>query len=191
MKSKNWTIEDAKKIYHIQRWCNGYFDVNQRGHLEVMPKHDDPTLKIDLQQVIEQLKAQGTEFPVVIRFLDILHSQVDILNTSFADCIAEAGYQGRYTGVYPIKVNQPREVVEKIVKAGSRFDYGLEAGSKSELLAVLAYNNNPNALTILNGYKDREYLQLALAGKKMGRRVVVVIDKYSELESLLALSREM
>jgi arginine decarboxylase len=137
------------------------------------------------------MKAQNIPFPIVIRFHDILRSQVKVINETFRDVIKEAGFQGQYNGVYPIKVNQMREVVEEIVDAGAPYDYGLEAGSKPELLSVLAYNENVNALTVLNGYKDEEYLRLALLGNKIGRKVIVVIEKFSELHKILKLSREM
>jgi arginine decarboxylase len=128
---------------------------------------------------------------VVIRFHDILRSQVVGINECFNKVIAEANYKGQYNGVYPIKVNQTREVVEEIVDAGAPYDYGLEAGSKSELLAVLAYNTNANSLTILNGYKDEEFIRLSLLGRKLGRKVVVVIEKYSELHLLIKISKEL
>ncbi|MFT5162110.1 MAG: arginine decarboxylase [Alteromonadaceae bacterium] len=187
MNSKSWTLQDAEGTYHVKRWSNGYFNVNPQGTLDVTPKLAGAANPIDLDKVIETLKTQQIEFPVVIRFLDILASQVSILNQTFADIIDEAGYQGKYIGVYPIKVNQTREVVEAIVEAGRPYNHGLEAGSKSELLAVLAYNNNKDALTIINGYKDEEYLRLALFGQKIGHKIVVVIDKFSELEKLLLL----
>jgi arginine decarboxylase len=137
------------------------------------------------------MKAQNIPFPIVVRFHDILRSQVKVLNETFRDVIKEANYNGQYKGVYPIKVNQMREVVEEIVDAGAPYDYGLEAGSKPELLSVLAFNDNLNALTVLNGYKDEDYLRLALLGNKLGRKVIVVIEKFSELHKILKLSREL
>ena len=129
--------------------------------------------------------------PVVVRFHDILRSQVSILNKSFIEAIEENKYEGRYTGVFPIKVNQMREVVEEVVDAGTNYNYGLEAGSKPELLAVLAYNTNRNSLTVLNGYKDHDYLRLAMLGTRMGRNTVIVIENFSEVNDILKISKEM
>jgi arginine decarboxylase len=192
MNNKTWSIKDAENTYHVKRWGNGYFEISENGHINVLPKQDEPpNLKINLQAVVDEMKASGIQFPAVIRFHDILRSQVELLNTQFRDAIEKANYEGRYCGVFPIKVNQMREVVEEIVDAGSRYDYGLEAGSKSELAATLAYNTNRNALTIVNGYKDEEYLRLSLLGMKMGKKVIVVIEKFSELTQLLTLSQQM
>lgn len=187
----NWTKEEADSVYHISRWGDGYFDINDTGDLCVLPNQDSNGPRINISEVLEEMKAQNIPFPIVVRFHDILRSHVKVLNETFRDVIREAGYNGKYTGVYPIKVNQMREVVEEIVDAGAPFDFGLEAGSKPELLSVLAYNENLGALTILNGYKDEEYLRLALLGNKLGRKVIVVIEKFSELHKILKLSREM
>lgn len=187
----SWTKEDADEAYHISRWGDGYFDINQEGHLCVLPNRDPNGPRIDIAEVIEEMKLQNIPMPMVIRFHDILRSQVKLLNETFREVIKEADYPGKYTGVYPIKVNQMREVVEEIVDAGTPYDFGLEAGSKPELLSVLAFNDNLNALTVLNGYKDEEYLRLALLGNKLGRKVIVVIEKFSELYKILKLSREM
>jgi arginine decarboxylase len=189
--SEKWTKEEADEVYHISRWGDGYFDINDQGHLCVLPNRETNGPRIDIHEVLEEMKAQNIPFPIVIRFHDILRSQVKVINETFRDVIKEAGFQGQYNGVYPIKVNQMREVVEEIVDAGAPYDYGLEAGSKPELLSVLAYNENVNALTVLNGYKDEEYLRLALLGNKIGRKVIVVIEKFSELHKILKLSREM
>lgn len=186
-----WSKEEADDVYHISRWGDGYFGINDEGHLCVLPNQDENGPRIDISEVIEEMKAQKIPFPMVVRFHDILRSQVKVINETFRDVIKEAGYNGNYNGVYPIKVNQMREVVEEIVDAGAPYDYGLEAGSKPELLSVLAFNDNLNALTVLNGYKDEDYLRLALLGNKLGRKVIVVIEKFSELHKLLKLSREM
>lgn len=187
----NWTKEDVENVYHIGRWGDGYFDVNDQGHLCVLPHQDENGPRIDIAEVLEEMKIQNIPLPIVVRFHDILRSHVKVINETFREVIKEAGYQGTYSGVYPIKVNQMREVVEEIVDAGSPYHFGLEAGSKPELLSVLAYNDNLNALTILNGYKDEDYLRLALLGNKLGRKVIVVIEKFSELHKILKLSREM
>lgn len=187
----NWGIESSDTLYHISRWGDGYFSINELGHLTILPHQDKGKPSIDIMDIIEEVKNEGISLPVVIRFHDILRSQVVNLNRTFRDVIEEAEYHGRYYGVYPIKVNQMREVVEEIVDAGMPFNYGLEAGSKTELLSVIAFNQNQQALTILNGHKDTELLKLALLGRKIGRNVFVVIEKFSELLSLLDLSQEM
>ena len=178
-------------MYRVKRWSNGYFEVGGNGNIHAIPRYDQPQLKIDLNEIIEEMQATGIEFPAVIRFHDILRSQVEILNKTFRKVIAESGFNGNYLGVFPVKVNQMREVIEEIVSAGEPFDYGLEAGSKPELMAALAYNTNKESLTILNGYKDEEYLRLALLGRKIGRKIVIVIEKFSELTKLISLSKEL
>ncbi len=183
-----WNREEAEKTYNILTWGEGYFDINDSG--EVVVKTTEGDKPIIIKKVIEEMKAQKVALPAVIRFHDILRSQVKKINKTFRDIIDEADYRGKYCGVYPIKVNQMREVVEEIVDAGEKYDYGLEAGSKPELLAVLAYNTNYNSLTILNGYKDEDYLSLALLGTQLGRKIVIVIEKFSELKKVIALSKK-
>lgn len=186
-----WSIEDAERTYGVSSWGGGYFKIGENGNIQVSPDPKNENIKIDFKSVIDEISQEGIQFPVVIRFHDILRSQVVGINECFNRVIAEANYEGQYNGVYPIKVNQTREVVEEIVDAGAPYDYGLEAGSKSELLAVLAYNTNANSLTILNGYKDEEFIRLSLLGRKLGRKVVVVIEKYSELHLLIRISKEL
>lgn len=190
MNKSPWTIEDAENTYHVKRWSDGYFYIGDNGNVTASPSREDNSLDIDLHAVVESLKQAKVELPTVVRFHDILRSQVEQLNQTFADVIKEVGYNNRYMGVFPIKVNQMREVVEEILDAGEPFDYGLEAGSKAELLAALAYNTNPNALTIMNGFKDEEYLRLSFLGRKLGRKMVVVIEQYKELELLVKLAKE-
>jgi arginine decarboxylase len=182
---------DADRYYNISRWSDGYFQVDKNSKLIATSTRSlsDPT--IDLQEVIKEMTIQGIQFPAVIRFQDILRSQVETLNESFLHAIERNHYQGAYTGVFPIKVNQMREVVEEITDAGLPYNYGLEAGSKAELLAVLAYNENPQSLTILNGYKDKDYLRLAILGSKMGRNIIIVIENVSEVSAIIQVSREM
>lgn len=189
---KEWTKAAADEVYQISRWGEGYFDINDKGGLCVMPKKDlvgGP--QINIMEVVEEMKAKNISFPAVIRFHDILRSQVININKTFRTTIEEARFNGQYMGVYPIKVNQMREVVEEIVDAGAPFNYGLEAGSKPELIAALAMNTNQNALTILNGYKDEDFLRLALLGIQLGRKVIVVVEKYTELIQLLELSNKL
>lgn len=187
----DWTIDDAEELYGVRRWSAGYFSVGDNGNIQVNANHRRPDVKIDLQEVVDEMIAEGIQFPAVIRFHDVLRSQVEILNETFRDTIAQADYQGKYVGVYPVKVNQMREVVEEIVDAGEPYNYGLEAGSKPELMAVMAYNENPEALTVLNGYKDEDYLTLALLGRRLGRKMIVVVEKFSELEMLVKLAQKL
>ncbi|RUO24495.1 arginine decarboxylase [Aliidiomarina minuta] len=185
-----WSIDDAEELYGVNRWGAGYYSIGENGNIQVAPNHRDQEVTIDLKEVIEEMISEGIQFPAVIRFLDILRSQVEILNETFRDTIEQAEYKGQYVGVYPVKVNQMREVVEEIIDAGEPYNYGLEAGSKPELMAVMAYNENPEALTILNGYKDEDYLTLGLLGRRLQRKMIVVIEKFSELEMLIGLSKK-
>lgn len=187
----NWSIEQAEALYGVSRWGAGYFSIGESGNIQVRPNHRRPDLAIDMQAVLEDIKARGIELPVVIRFHDILRSQIEIINEAFTQQIQDADYQGKYCGVFPIKVNQLCEVVEEISAAGAPYHYGLEAGSKPELMAVMAYNDNPDALTILNGYKDKDYLTLALLGRQLKRNVIIVIEEYSELNLLITLAKEL
>ncbi len=190
-KQNQWSIDDAETTYNVKRWGNGYFDIGESGDINVIPRYDQPNLKINLKEVVDEIQSEGIQFPVVIRFHDILRSQVELLNKTFRNTIEDADYEGQYFGVFPVKVNQMREVIEEIVDAGSRYNYGLEAGSKPELIAALAYNTNKNSLTILNGYKDEEYLRLALLGLKINRKIIIVIEKFSELINLVKLAKSL
>ncbi|MFC3093987.1 biosynthetic arginine decarboxylase [Alteromonas sediminis] len=187
----SWSIEEAEKTYGVSRWGGGYFRIGDNGNVKVTPDPNDPSIQIDFKSVINDIKEEGIQLPVVVRFHDVLRAQVENLNKLFNQIIEEAGYQGSYNGVYPIKVNQMREVVEEIVDAGTPYGYGLEAGSKAELLAALAMNTNEDSLTILNGYKDEEFMRLALLGRMLGRRMVVVVEKYSELLLLIKASKQL
>lgn len=189
--AENWTIDDAEELYGVNRWGAGYFSIGANGSIQIAPNHRLPDVTIDMKEVVDEILAEGIQLPAVIRFHDILRSQVEILNETFAKTIDDAGYNGRYVGVFPIKVNQMREVVEEIIDAGEPYNYGLEAGSKPELMAVLAYNENPNALTVLNGYKDEDYLTLALLGRQLRRKMIIVIEKFSELEMLIPLAKKL
>lgn len=186
-----WSIEEAEKLYGVSRWGGGYFEVGDNGNVHVTPVPSDKSIRIDFQALIDEIREEGVQFPVVVRFHDVLRSQVASLNTAFRSSIKEAGYKGQYNGVYPIKVNQMREVVEEIVDAGAPFNYGLEAGSKAELITALALNTNEDSLTILNGYKDEEFMRLALLGRKLGRKMVVVVEKYTELLLLVKIAKEL
>ena len=188
--SNDWSIERSLQLYNIPGWGAGYFSINAKGHMVVHPL-GQPGPVIDLMDVVDDIRERKLGFPCVVRFQDVLRSRVKQLNDVFRSAINQHGYKGQYFGVYPTKVNQMREVVEEILDAGAPYHFGLEAGSKGELLIVLALNTDPEALTICNGYKDEEYLRLAMVGRKLGRKIIVVIEKLSELPHLLKLADEM
>ena len=179
----DWTIETARDAYNLPHWGGGYFDINANGHLSARPDRNPAHPGIDLHQLADELRQSGLNLPVLVRFTDILHDRVDTLCNAFAEAMRVEDYRGRYTAVYPIKVNQQRSVVEQILGHGGE-RVGLEAGSKPELLAVLALSK-PNGVVVCNGYKDREYIRLALIGRKLGHRVYIVVEKLSELELVL------
>src|SRR3954451_6931271 len=190
MINSDWSIERSLSLYNIPGWGAGYFNINSKGHIVAHP-FGQPGPVIDLMDVVDDIRERKLGFPCIVRFQDLLRSRVKQLNEVFRAAIAQHNYKGQYFGVYPTKVNQMREVVEEIVDAGAPYHFGLEAGSKGELLIVLALNTDPEALTICNGYKDEEYLRLALLGRKLGRKIIVVVEKLSELPELLRFSEEM
>jgi arginine decarboxylase len=187
---KTWTVSDSLKLYNIENWGDQYFNINGSGNLSVHPRKGEGA-SIDLMAVVEEIRSQGIALPVLIRFQDIIRHRVVALNEAFRKSIAEYGYQGCYRGVYPIKVNQMREVVEEILDAGKPYDFGLEAGSKAELAAVIAMNTTPNSLIICNGYKDYAFIKTAFTGLKLGKHVIIVVEKISELHQIIAIAREM
>ncbi len=177
---RRWTVQDAADLYGIRNWGSTYFGVSEKGHVVVHP--DGPNgAHIDLKELVDELQRRGIALPLLLRFNEILRSRIVELNESFKKAIAEYGYQASYKGVYPIKVNQHRYVVEEIVKTARPYHYGLEAGSKPELLAVMAMLDDPEALIVCNGYKDEEYVETALLASKLGRTVLLVVEKPSEL----------
>lgn len=185
-----WTTENAIRLYNVDRWGAGYFSVNETGHVLVRPLREAGAA-IDVMEVLEEALAQGMHLPLVIRFQDILHDRVRALNEAFREAIEELGYRGRYRGVYPIKVNQLREVVEEILDAGRPYHYGLEAGSKPELYAALAMHEDPDALIVCNGYKDPAFIRLALLGVRLGKKVIIVAEKVEEIRMIISIAREL
>jgi arginine decarboxylase len=174
----------------VEGWGIGYFDINEKGHVTVSPSKDaGPAL--DLFDIATDMEAQGVGLPLLLRFSDILRTRIETLGDRFATAIREYGYEGAYTTVYPIKVNQQRHVVEEIVEYGERHGVGLEVGSKPELQAVLALQERADHLIVCNGYKDEEFMRLALMGQKLGHKVLIVIEKISEVEVLLRVAAEM
>src|SRR5688500_15886665 len=180
-----WTIDAARTLYNIEGWGAGYFDIDERGHVVVRPDKADQTRALDLFEIANDLEAQGIGLPVLLRFSDILKSRIESLSSRFEAAIQEFGYTGTYTTVYPIKVNQQRHVVEEIVQFGKAHGVGLECGSKPELQAVLALSESTDHLIVCNGYKDEEFMRLALMGQKLGHKVFIVLEQLSELGVLL------
>jgi arginine decarboxylase len=185
-----WTVADAEKLYNMAGWGLGYFRVNDEGHVTVHP--DGSTGEgIDLYQIATDLNAQGVGLPLLLRFSDILRSRIGELADRFQSAIDEFGYEGSYTTVYPIKVNQQRHVVQEIVEFGTPHGVGLECGSKPELMAVLGLHESTSHLVICNGYKDEEFMRLALIGQQLGHRVIIVLEQLTELDVLLKVAAEM
>jgi arginine decarboxylase len=187
---RKWTTKDSASLYNIQGWASGFFRINEAGRVEATPAGPDGP-SVDLYDLSLDLQRRGYGLPMLMRFSDILDGRVKALVGCFENAIKDYGYRGRYRGVYPIKVNQQHQVVEELVNFGRPYGLGLEAGSKPELLAGLALLDSPDALLILNGYKDVEYMETALLSQKLGRYPVVVIDRYRELEVLLQVSRRL
>jgi arginine decarboxylase len=185
-----WDVQGSRDLYNIRRWGADYFDINDAGHVVARPQQD-AGCAVDISDVIEEAKARGLKFPLLIRFQDILRHRVSALNEAFRQSIAEYGYQGRYRGVFPIKVNQLREVVEEILDAGKPFDFGLEVGSKPELFAGLALQSAPGTLIICNGYKDSGFIKMALLGTKLGKKVIMVVEKLEELRQIISVSKQL
>src|SRR5436190_8697095 len=178
-----WTVHDASELYEVPRWSNGYFSVNGQGHVQVHPTKD-PSRAIDLKELIDRLQLRGISLPVLVRFTAILKHRLGDIHTAFQGAISQHQYQGGYSCVYPIKVNQQRQVVEEVLNFGRPYKFGLEAGSKPELLAVVAVADNETPI-ICNGFKDAEYIETAMLALKIGRNIIPVIDKYTELGLIL------
>jgi arginine decarboxylase len=188
-KNSTWSVDEARELYGINRWGLKYFDINSDGDVTVSPLKDRG-ISIKLLDVIKEAREEGLHFPMLIRFQDLLRDRVEQINKAFLEAIKEFDYQSIYRGVYPIKVNQLREVVEEIVDAGKPYQYGLEAGSKPELIAALAYLRDPESLLICNGYKDHRYIKTALLGSRLGKKVVLVVEKVEEVRNIIEVAKE-
>ena len=185
-----WTIDEAREHYNINGWGAGYFDINSKGNIVVRPDKKSAH-HIDLKELVDDIQSKGHSLPVLIRFSDILKASISNLANSFQKSIEEYGFEGQYHGVYPIKVNQQRQVVEEIVKFGQPYNIGLEAGSKPELHAILAILDNPEALLVCNGYKDEAFIRLALMSQKLGKKVFIVVEKLDELALIEKVAGEL
>ncbi|MEM1031103.1 MAG: biosynthetic arginine decarboxylase [Myxococcota bacterium] len=182
-----WTVRDAADTYGVNAWGRKHFRINERGHLTV----GAGDRRVDLKELADDLTRRGISMPILLRFSQLVEARIALLNGAFARAISEYGYGGDYRGVYPIKVNQSRKVVEAVTRYGRRFHFGLEAGSKPELLAAMALLDDPHALVICNGYKDAHYIETALLASKLRQRVVIVVEKPSELDLIRKVSLEM
>ncbi|MCA8969738.1 MAG: biosynthetic arginine decarboxylase [Planctomycetes bacterium] len=185
-----WTVRDSEELYMTTAWGRGYFRVGDNGNVQVTPRGEDgPTL--DLYELVSDLVERGLKTPLLLRFPDVLADRIAQIRGAFTSAIAEYGYKGHYRGVFPIKVNQQRHVVEEILEFGQPGHLGIEAGSKPELMIALAMHSDPEALLICNGIKDREYIELAFLAKKLGKRTVVVADRLEEIRMSIQLAQEL
>lgn len=187
---KSWTIEDSEELYRIQGWGDPYFSINAAGHVTVSPKGDRGG-SLDLFDLVNALKQRNLGLPLLIRFSDILEDRIERLNAAFAKAIARYNYPGTYRGVFPVKCNQQRHLVESLVKFGKPHQFGLEAGSKPELMIALATLNTPGALVICNGYKDREYIETAILAQRLGQTPIIVLEQIEEVELAIAAGRKL
>jgi arginine decarboxylase len=186
---RKWRVEDSAELYNIQGWGVNYFSINEKGHIDVSPRKDN--IKIDLRELVDELILRDVSAPMLIRFPDILDNRIEKMSRSFVSAAEEYGYKAQNFIIYPIKVNQMRPVVEEIVNHGKKFNIGLEAGSKPELHAVIAINADSDSLIICNGYKDEDYVELALLAQKMGKRIFLVVEKLNELKLIANVSRRL
>lgn len=186
----SWKVQDSIEFYNINQWGANFFSVNNAGHVEVYPTGDSNRF-IDLKVLADEIQQRGIQLPLLIRFSDILRARIKALCESFQNAIQEYNYQSVYRGVYPIKVNQQQQVVATIVEAGRPYHFGLEAGSKPELLTTVALLNDPEALIVCNGYKDEEFIELALLARRVGKNVVLVVEKLNELELITKIAEKL
>ncbi len=186
---RKWRIDDSAELYNISGWGLKYFSINDKGHVQVTPR--EGCASVDIKEVIDELKLRDVSAPVLLRFPDILDNRIQKISACFKKAADEYDYNGQNFVVYPIKVNQMRQVVEEIVSHGNKYNIGLEAGSKPELHAVLAVNPQSNSIIVCNGYKDEDYVELALLAQKMGRRIYLVVEKLNELKLIADVARRL
>ncbi len=188
-KGTSWNGEDAKDLYDIDCWGNGYFDINRKGNLVVKP--DKNSKKVEILEVIENLRKNRIKTPIILRFPQILESRICELNDAFNHSIKEFHYKGKYKGVFPLKVNQRKDVVSEIVRVGQKYNYGLEAGSKPEFIEGMSFNLNPESLLICNGYKDKNYITSALKCSLIKKNIILVIDQLNEIYEIIKISKQL
>lgn len=186
----DWSIKKSSELYGINNWGNGYFRVNNQGNVAVTP-FGETGPSVDLHELTQDLTDRGIRLPIMIRFPDIIKARIELINGCFAKAIADHSYKGEYTGVYPIKVNQQRHLVEEIIMHGKSRKLGLECGSKPELLVVLAQMKNQGALVICNGFKDEEYIETAILSQKLGLHTIIVVDRFEELRLIIKVAKKI
>ena len=190
MSKKPWNPAKSSSLYGVDFWGNNYFSINDKGHVQVQPwGTSSPSL--DIFKMLSDFKEQSIRFPLLLRFPDIIHSQMKKICSCFGRAIKDQDYKGRYYGVFPVKVNQQKHVIEDIIQAGRGYNFGLEAGSKPELLIALAFMDNPEALLICNGFKDKSYIEMALLSQKAGRNIFLVVEREKELNIILDMSKQL
>ena len=185
-----WTVEDSSILYGLDRWGKDYFSINSLGNITVSPK-GSPTEKLDLMVLLEELNGRNLKAPLLLRFDDILEDRIKKLREAFAHSISTYNYLGKYQGVFPIKCNHQHHVIEKILRSGRQWNFGLEAGSKAELLIALSLINDPEALLICNGYKDQRYIETAILARQLGKNPIVVIEQFDEVERIISASKKL
>lgn len=188
---ERWSINDSAELFHIREWGAGYFDISKTGNLAVTPIRNNPSVSIDLMDVVSGIVDRGHEMPLLLRIENILESQIACLHESFLSAIKQCNYQGEFRGVYPIKVNQQQQVIDAITRTGAHYHHGLEAGSKAELIAALSFLRDKEACLVCNGYKDREFVDLGLYACQMGYKCFFVIEMLSELDLILESSHDL
>src|ERR1041384_123938 len=187
---KNVTLDEVVQTYGVENWGAGYFEVNRKGHLAVRPAEGDAR-SLDVKELIDHLVDQRrVQLPILLRFPQILTNQLKKLQRSFHEAAREFNYTGTHFGVFPMKVNPRREVVEEFLREGSKYNFGVECGSKAELYAALSLDQTPDSLLICNGFKDETFINLALMGVKIGKRVIIVVEKLNELKMIVRLAQE-
>jgi arginine decarboxylase len=187
---EGWTIAKSSELYQVRGWGEPYFSISERGTVQVTPDPENPHRAIDLHELVQDLEARGLDLPLLIRFSDVLKDRIKRLNECFARAIKDYDYPGQYRGVFPVKVNQQKHLIDEVVEFGLPWHYGLEAGSKPELLIALSAMSDPNGLIICNGYKDRKYIETALLAQRFGKTVIVVLERIEELAIALEASEK-
>ena len=190
MKKQAWNSSKSSSLYGVDFWGDNYFSVSEKGNVQVQP-YGKASPCLDLFEMVTAFKERAIRLPLLLRFPDIIHSQMNKICTCFENAIKEQDYKGKYYGVFPIKVNQQKHIIEDIVQIGKDYDFGLEAGSKPELLIALASMDNPKGLIICNGFKDKSYVEMALLSQKAGRNIFLVIERKKELDIILEMSKQL
>ncbi|MEL7523454.1 MAG: arginine decarboxylase, partial [Cyanobacteria bacterium J06553_1] len=188
--ASEWTIETSEELYRIKGWGDPYFSINAMGNVTVSPQGDRGG-SLDLKKLVEGLKQRDFQLPLLIRFSEILEDRLQRINACFAKAIARYSYEGVYQGVFPVKCNQQRHIVEDLVRFGKDYQFGLEAGTKPELMIALANLNTPNALIICNGYKDDSYIETAMLGQRLGQKVIIVLEQEEEVDVAIAAAQRL